>query len=141
MFQMPARKHGRRAALLDGRPLPRISDLVVSQVQGLPREKLAWLQEQKAAGKLDGDDPDEIEEAEAMLAMLVRLSGSKGSKEKRHLDELLDGGLKGTFPASDPVSVGNFTGIEPPSRPVDRAVTDLTTEAEPKARRRMKGKR
>ena len=141
MFQMPARKRGRRAALLDGQPLPRISDLVVSQVQGLPREKLAWLQEQKAAGKLDGDDPDEIEEAEAMLAMLVRLSGSKGNKEKRHLDELLDEALKGTFPASDPVSVGNFTGIEPPSRPVDRAVTDLTTETKPKGRLRMKGKR
>jgi hypothetical protein len=32
------------------------------------------------------------------------MSGSKGRKEKRHLDELLDEDLKGTFPASDPVS-------------------------------------
>lgn len=58
---------------------------------------------------LDGDDPDEIAEAEALLRMLARLSDSKAQK---HLDELLDEGLKGTFPASDPVSVGRFTGTE-----------------------------
>ena len=36
-------------------------------VPGGPAEKLAWLQEQKAAGKLDGDDPEEIAQAEALL--------------------------------------------------------------------------
>jgi hypothetical protein len=55
--------------------------------------------------------------AEALLAMLIRLAGSK---ERRHLDELLDEGLMETFPASDPVSVGDFTSTEPPRRPIDR---------------------
>ena len=81
----------------------------MSHLQGTPSEKLAWLQKQKAAGKLDGDDPDEIAEAEALLRMLARLSDSKAQK---HLDELLDEGLKGTFPASDPVSVGRFTSTK-----------------------------
>ena len=139
MFQISAGNHGRRAMTVEGRPLPRISDLVMSHVRGMPSEKLAWLQEQKAAGKLDGDDPDEIAEAEALLAMLVRLSGSKGRKEKRHLDELLDEGLKGTFPASDPVSVGHFTGTEAPSRPIDRAVVDLTGARKRKGRRMERG--
>jgi hypothetical protein len=94
-------------------------------VPGGPSEKLSWLRQQSATGKLDGDDPDEIAEAEALLAMLVRM-GSKGGKEMRHLDELLDEGLKGTFPASDPVSVGQFTSTEPPSRPVDRTAADVT---------------
>jgi hypothetical protein len=61
------------------------------------------------------------------------MSGSKGRKEKRHLDELLDEGLKGTFPASDPVSVGQFTGSEAPRRPIDRDVVDLTTGQEAEA--------
>jgi len=81
----------------DGRPLPRIAELLMSHLQGTPAEKLAWLQVERAAGKLDGDDPDEIAEAEALLRMLARLSDSKAQK---HLDELLDEGLKGTFPAS-----------------------------------------
>jgi len=81
----------------------------MSHLQGTPSEKLVWLQKEKAAGKLDGDDPDEIAEAEALLRMLARISGSK---EKRHIDELLDEGLRGTFPASDPVSVGRFTSTE-----------------------------
>jgi hypothetical protein len=107
----------------------------MERVPGSPAEKLSWLQDQKAAGKLDGDDPDEIAEAEALLAMLGRLSGSKGRKDRRHLDELLDEGLKGTFPASDPVSVGHFTATEAPSRPINRAVTDLSTVSKSKARR------
>jgi hypothetical protein len=96
----------------------------MSRVGGPPSEKLRWLQEQEAAGRLDGDDPDEIAEAEALLAMMVRIAGSKARK---HLDELLDDGLKNTFPASDPVSVGHFTSTEPPSRPIDTAV-GLTLE-------------
>ena len=113
MFQISpgSRKHRRKPAF-DGRPLPRISELLMSHMRGTPSEKLAWLQKEKAAGKLDGDDPEEIAEAEALLGMLARISGSKAHKEKEHIDELLDEGLKATFPASDPVSVGRFTSTE-----------------------------
>ena len=109
MFQVSPGKRKHRRPVTDGRPLPKISGLLMSHLRGTPSEKLAWLQKEKAAGKLDGDDPDEIAEAEALLRMLARISGSK---EKRHIDELLDEALKGTFPASDPVSVGRFTGSE-----------------------------
>jgi hypothetical protein len=109
MFQVSPGKRKHRRPVSDGRPLPKISDLLMSHLQGTLSEKLAWLQTEKAAGKLDGDDPDEIAEAEALLRMLARLSDTKAQK---HLDELLDEGLKGTFPASDPVSVGRFTGTE-----------------------------
>lgn len=110
----------------DGSPLPRISELVMSHVEGSPSEKLRWLQGQRDAGRLDGDDPDEIAEAEALLTIMVRIAGSKS---KRHLDELLDESLRNTFPASDPVSIGRFTGTEPPSRPVDTGASDLTVVA------------
>lgn len=103
-------KHQRKGEARDGRPLPRISELVMSHLQGTPAEKLAWLEKQKAAHKLDGDDPHEIAEAEAMLRMLARISEPK--TRKRHIDELLDEALKGTFPASDPVSVGHFTSTK-----------------------------
>jgi hypothetical protein len=112
-----------------------MSELIMALVPGGPSEKLSWLREQLATGKLDGDDPEEIAEAQALFLMLVRLAGSKGGKERRHLEELLDEGLKGTFPASDPVSVGHFTSTEAPSRPVDKAVVDLTTVGEKKGRR------
>ncbi len=108
MFQGRVRQGKRNS--LDGRRLPKISELLVSSLNGSAAEKLAWLAEQKAAGKLDGDDPDEVAEAEALLAMLARLAATKGRKQ--HLDELLDEGLKETFPASDPVSVGHFTARE-----------------------------
>lgn len=124
MFRASPRKRPPRA---DGRPLPRISELVVAHVEGTPSEKLAWLRVQKSAGRLDGDDPDEVAEAEALLAMLARLSPND-RKQQRHLDELLDEGLMGTFPASDPVSVGHFTGTEPPARPIDRTATDAKVE-------------
>jgi hypothetical protein len=39
---------------------------------------------------------------------------------RRKLDAELDKALAQTFPASDPFSVGQFTGTEPPSRPVNR---------------------
>ena len=105
MFHGSLGKRKHRRPVSDGRPLPKISDLLMSHLQGTPSEKLTWLQEKKAAGKLDGDDPEEIAEAEALLRMLTRLSDSKAQK---HLDELLDDALDGTFPASDPVSVGRF---------------------------------
>jgi hypothetical protein len=126
MFRGPVGKREHKRPLVDGRAPPRISELIMSHVPGLPTQKLAWLQEQKAAGKLDGDDFDEVVEAEALFAMLIRLAGSKGGKEKQHLDELLDEGLRETFPASDPVSVGHFTSTEAPSRPVDRYAVDLS---------------
>ncbi|MBX9589257.1 MAG: hypothetical protein K2X43_08130 [Hyphomonadaceae bacterium] len=82
-------------------------------MQGTASDKLAWLQRERAAGRLDGDDPDEIAEAEALLGMLARLSLSKTQQDtKRHIDDLLDESLKATFPASDPVSVGRFTSTE-----------------------------
>lgn len=125
MFQARAGKCKRTK--LDGRPWPRISDLIMSHVAGTLYDKLAWLREQEAGGKLDGDDPEEIAQAEALLAMLVRLAGAKGRK---HLEDLLDEGLRETFPASDPVSVGHFTGTEPASRPTDGAAADSTVFAE-----------
>jgi hypothetical protein len=57
------------------------------------------------------------------------------SKEKTHLDELLDEGLAESFPASDPVSVGQFTGTEPPSRPIDRSAVELRAPRSMKKRR------
>jgi hypothetical protein len=111
MFQIAFK--GKHRPKFDGRRPPKISELLVSHMQGAPSEKLEWLKKQKAAGTLAGDDPDEIAEAEALLQMLARLAATKARKErKQHLDELLDDGLKGTFPASDPVSVGHFTSTE-----------------------------
>lgn len=133
MFRGP-RRHRAKSVLHDGRPLPRIADLVMERVPGTPAEKLAWLRGQMTAGRLDGDDLDEVAQAEALLSMLVRLSATSGRRAKRHLDDLLDEGLRQTFPASDPVTVGHFTSTEPPTRPLDRAVPDMTSE--PKTRRR-----
>jgi hypothetical protein len=132
MFRPSGKQH---RVVHDGRAPPHIAELIMALVPGGPSEKLAWLREQIAAGKLDGDDPEEIEQAEALLAMLARMAGSKGAKEKRHLDELLDEGLKQTFPASDPVSVGHFTSTEAPSQPTDRAVVDLTRSEKTKSRK------
>jgi hypothetical protein len=114
MFKASPRKgkHERKSAP-EGRPYPKVSELLMSHMQGTASEKLAWLQKEKAAGRLDGDDPDEIAEAEALLKMMARLALSKSRQQaKRHIDELLDEGLEATFPASDPVAVGHFTGTE-----------------------------
>jgi len=107
MFQSAARTGSK---LSDGRPLPKISELLVTHLAGTAEEKLSWLVAQKTAGKLDGDDPDEVAEAQALLAMLARLAHTKARKQ--HLNDLLDEGLKATFPASDPIAVGHFTGAE-----------------------------
>jgi hypothetical protein len=113
MFRISREKrHRSKTSALDGRPLPTIADLVMAHVPGAPLEKLAWLRQQSAEGRLDGDDPEEIAQAEALLAMLARVAGGSGGSRKRHLDDLLDDGLKQTFPASDPVSVGHFTSTE-----------------------------
>jgi hypothetical protein len=129
-----SRRHRAKSSLREGTPLPRIADLVMECVAGTPAEKLAWLRGQMAAGKLDGDDPDEVAQAEALLLMLMRLSAASAGRQKRHLDELLDEGLRETFPASDPVTVGHFTSTEPPSRPIDKAAPETTSE--PKTRGR-----
>ncbi|MET0652712.1 MAG: hypothetical protein ABWY63_09350 [Hyphomicrobiaceae bacterium] len=114
-------KRARRSPKGDGRPWPTVAELVMEHVAGTPSERVAWLQHHAAAGRLDGDDPDEIAQAMTMLAMLARFSGSRPDRQARHLDELLDEGLQGTFPASDPVAVGDFTSTEAPRRPIDRA--------------------
>jgi hypothetical protein len=132
----------RRKNLDDARALPRIADLVMEHVPGTPAEKLAWLRQQVAAGRLDGDDPDEIAQAEALLVMLARIVGSKTDKQRRHLDELLDEGLRQTFPASDPVSVGHFTSTESPARPLHVATADVSSSAKKRRRRpQARGKR
>jgi hypothetical protein len=132
---VPGKRRAGRICRAGWRPLPRIADLIMTHVVGTPSEKLAWLRQQRGEGKLDADDPDEIAEAEVLLIMLARLSGSRARREKwRHLDELLDEGLKETFPASDPVSVGHFTSTEPPAQPIDRGLVDLTGRGEQRRR-------
>jgi hypothetical protein len=135
MFRCPVGKRHKKTPAFDGRAPPHIAELIMALVPGGPLEKLAWLREQVEAGNLDGDDPEEVAQAETLLSMLVRIGGSKGGKEKRHLDELLDEGLKETFPASDPVSVGRFTSTEPPTRPIETAVRDVTLSMKTKRRR------
>jgi len=90
MFRLPRarRRHRAKSTSLDGKPLPRIADLVMERLAGAPAEKLAWLRDQAAAGRLDGDDPDEVAQAEALLLMLIRLSGARGGREKRPLAPL-----------------------------------------------------
>ena len=98
MFRRPAGKRPHKSPVFDGRAPPKVSELIIALVPGGPSEKLSWLREHVAAGKLDGDDPEEVAQAEALLAMLVRLADSKGGKERRHIDELLDEGLRGDVP-------------------------------------------
>jgi hypothetical protein len=57
-------------------------------------------------------------------------------RTQRKLDAELDTALAGTFPASDPFSVGQFTGTEPPSRSIDHQAPVL----EKAERRRRRGK-
>jgi hypothetical protein len=56
--------------------------------------------------------------------------------KQRKLDARLDEALEETFPASDPFSVGRFTGTEPPSRPVD---TEAAKTPPPTGRRASSG--
>jgi hypothetical protein len=125
----------RRPAKSDGRRWPTIAELVMEHVPGTPAEKVAWLRQQSAQGRLDGDDPDEIAQAESLLAMLARFAGSRPDRQTRHLDELLDEGLRETFPASDPVAVGDFTSTEPPRRPIDTPAVIPIAEARAKRKR------
>jgi hypothetical protein len=132
MFRAALAKRARQAK--SGGPWPRIAELVMEHVPGTPSEKSAWLREQLVAGRLDGDDPEEIAQAEALLAMLMRFSGPKTDRHRDHLEDLVDEGLRETFPASDPVAVGDFTGTEAPRRPVDRPA--ITPAVDTKAKRK-----
>jgi hypothetical protein len=133
MFRAALAKRARQAK--SGRPWPRIAELVMEYVPGTPSEKSAWLREQLVAGRLDGDDPEEIAQAEALLAMLMRFSGPKPDRKREHLEELVDEGLRATFPASDPVSLGGFTGTEPLRGSVDRPATIPPTAIATKRKR------
>jgi hypothetical protein len=55
---------------------------------------------------------------------------------RRKLEAELDTALAQTFPASDPFSVGRFTGTEPPSRSVDHKPP--VPVKEPSSRRKRK---
>ena len=57
-------------------------------------------------------------------------------KARRELDSDLDKALAQTFPASDPFSVGQSTGTEPPSRPVDRKAPRLPVARRGRRKRR-----
>jgi len=52
---------------------------------------------------------------------------NRGQLTKSELDRELNDALKGTFPASDPVAVGEVTSTEP-DRPVDRKPALLDKE-------------
>jgi hypothetical protein len=133
IFRAALAKRARQAK--SGSPWPRIAELVMEHVPGTPSEKSAWLREQLVAGRLDGDDPEEIAQAEVLLAMLMRFSGPKTDGPREHLEDLVDEGLRATFPASDPVSVGSFTGTEPLRRQSDRPATNPPTAIATKRRR------
>src|SRR5262249_7550637 len=126
MFRRPGGKRQSKAVAHEGRAPPHMSELIMMHVPGTPVEKLGWLRGTKAAKKLDRDDSEQIAKDEALLVIVTRLSGSKEQNAERHLDELLDEGLRETFPASDPVSVGHFTSTEPPARPLDRTAVGLS---------------
>jgi hypothetical protein len=55
------------------------------------------------------------------------IAEATSSDWKEHIDALLDEGLEETFPCSDPVAAGSFTGTEPsPHRRGGKASTDST---------------
>jgi hypothetical protein len=56
-------------------------------------------------------------------------TGKAEAGDRRKLEAELDKALAQTFPASDPFSIGRFTGTEPPSRPVDRQAPAVGPEA------------
>jgi len=63
--------------------------------------------------------------------MSTRTDGGEDDRCKQEAE--LDQALEQTFPASDPFSVGQFTGTEPPARPADRKAPLVDQpEAEPR---------
>jgi hypothetical protein len=69
---------GKRHKNTEGRAPPKVADLIMERVPGTPAQKLAWLREHIAVGKLDGDDPEEIAQAEALLVMVGRVRAVSG---------------------------------------------------------------
>jgi hypothetical protein len=59
------------------------------------------------------------EDTKRMGGTSKRAAPRKGT-EKDDLERQLDQALAATFPASDPISVGQPTATEPPARPADR---------------------
>jgi hypothetical protein len=55
---------------------------------------------------------------------MARATENRSGRRKK-LEAQLDEALEDTFPASDPFSVGRFTGTEPPSRPVDTKAAEV----------------
>jgi hypothetical protein len=71
--------------------------------------------------------------AEHLSGAEAMARATEKGKQRRKLEERLDEALEETFPASDPFSVGQFTGTEPPSRPVD---TEAPAPPVPERRRK-----
>jgi hypothetical protein len=73
--------------------------------------------------------------------MTGRTRSEQAARRKRdaELDADLDQALAQTFPASDPFSVGHFTGTEPPTRSIDHKAPRLETA--PQSRRKRKSAR
>jgi hypothetical protein len=72
--------------------------------------------------------------------MSAKAKRAKSKPDGDHkLDKQLDEALTETFPASDPVAVGHFTGTEPPARPVDRKAPVIDLEDVAAARRKQRG--
>lgn len=65
---------------------------------------------------------------------------SKDQLSKTELDQELDDALKGTFPASDPVAIGEVTSTEP-DRPIDRKPALLDKELAHQLAEHLKKKR
>jgi hypothetical protein len=76
-------------------------------------------------------------QAGGQIGMSDRAHAPKPGKSRK-LDKDLDDALGQTFPASDPVSVGNITSTEPPSRPVDSKAPRVIREPPSEKRREIK---
>jgi hypothetical protein len=59
------------------------------------------------------------------------MNGKPKKRDDRHLDDLLDEALAGTFPASDPVSALHADRKAPPSAGTAGAPAGDVSEAEP----------
>jgi hypothetical protein len=66
--------------------------------------------------------------AELVMPRHTAKRGPRTRDAHRRLDERLDEALTETFPASDPIAVGEPTGTERPRRPVDRTSPLLDLE-------------
>lgn len=65
-------KRGKKAPLFANVPARSVLVVLMRDVRATPAEKLALLDELKAAGRLVGHDPIEVQTCEALLQALVR---------------------------------------------------------------------